>query len=233
MNELLQYLIKYESWIYLLLGLSAMLYLRRLLIALQEGRSAMFGLEKEISQRRITAASSVLILLFIMAVAEFVLATFVSSGLSASQALATPTLDLGATQQPTQAQSTGVGSPTLYPTILGQPDLPPAASGIGCVSGSLEWTDPQQGGSISGVVQLKGTIQIPNFGFYKYEFAPVGSDSWTTIAAGNVLDPEGNIGNWDTSQLTPGDYQLRLVVTDNQAQALTPCVIQVQVTAPE
>ncbi|MEN6408662.1 MAG: hypothetical protein ABFD44_03000 [Anaerolineaceae bacterium] len=228
MNDLLQYLAKYETWVYLLLGLSAIIYLRKLFIALQEGRSAMFGLERDISQRRIASASSVLILLFLMAVAEFILATFVSPGLSASQALATPTLNLEATPFPAETQPVSENG-TLVPTIA----YTPTAAGTGCTTGVLEWTDPKHGGEVSGVVALKGIIQIPNFGFYKYEFAPVGSDSWTTIAAGNTLDAEGNIGNWDTSSLTPGDYQLRLVVTDNQAQAMTPCVIQVRVVAPE
>jgi len=43
---------------------------------------------------------------------------------------------------------------------------------------------------------------------------------------------EGRLGTWDTSALAPGNYMLRLVVTDNQGIALTPCVIQVVVDAP-
>jgi hypothetical protein len=40
------------------------------------------------------------------------------------------------------------------------------------------------------------------------------------------------VGFWDTSTLTPGDYQLRLLVTDSQGQSYPPCVVPVRVSAP-
>jgi hypothetical protein len=40
---------------------------------------------------------------------------------------------------------------------------------------------------------------------------------------------QGSLGQWDTTSVPPGDYQLRLVVTDNQGQALPACVISVRV----
>ena len=39
-------------------------------------------------------------------------------------------------------------------------------------------------------------------------------------------------GTWDTSQLVPGDYLLRLVVTDNVNNLFPACVISVRVVAP-
>jgi hypothetical protein len=76
---------------------------------------------------------------------------------------------------------------------------------------------------------LIGTVDIPNFGFYKYEIAPAGSDTWATIAAGRSVVKDGPLGRWDTSALTPGDYQVRLVVVDNQGTILSPCVVPVRV----
>jgi hypothetical protein len=72
-------------------------------------------------------------------------------------------------------------------------------------------------------------VNISNFGFYKYEVAPQGSDTWATISAGRAIVNNGSLGRWDTTALTPGDYQLRLVVTDNQGQALQACVVPVRV----
>ena len=102
----------------------------------------------------------------------------------------------------------------------------------GCVAGKLDLTAPPDGGNVSGVTQLSGVIQVTNFGFYKYEYSTAGSNTWVTIAAGNEVKSDGSLGNWDVSLLNPGDYQLRLVVYDNQGIALTPCVISVKILTP-
>ena len=93
-------------------------------------------------------------------------------------------------------------------------------------------TSPEPGQEVSGTITLVGTVDVDNFGFYKYEVAPQGTESWATISAGRDIEKNGDLGLWDTSTLTPGDYQLRLEVTDNQGQAYPPCVISVRVIAP-
>ena len=105
----------------------------------------------------------------------------------------------------------------------------------GCIPGELDWTFPKNGVQISGLVNLKGTIQVPNLGFYKYEYSSVGSNNWITIAAGNTNITDSALGGggaWNTSQLVPGDYRLRLVAADNQNQALPACVINIRIVAP-
>ena len=47
-------------------------------------------------------------------------------------------------------------------------------------------TEPKDGDEVSGVVTLKGTADIPNFGFYKYEVAKPGDAVWLTISAGRA-----------------------------------------------
>ena len=89
------------------------------------------------------------------------------------------------------------------------------------------------GDEIKGTIELTGTVDIPNFGFYKYEVAPNGSDTWATIAAGREVVKDASLGRWDTTALTPGDYQLRLVLVDNQGTVLPPCVVPVQVVPNE
>ena len=64
-----------------------------------------------------------------------------------------------------------------------------------------------------------------------------GTDIWTPIAAGTSSIFEGPLGGegsgvWDTSQLEPGDYRLRLVVVDNVNNVYPPCVISVRIAAP-
>jgi hypothetical protein len=103
----------------------------------------------------------------------------------------------------------------------------------GCIPGEIEWTDPQPGDEVKGPVELKGTIAVANLGFYKYEYSQAGSDTWTTIAAGDAPVQDGPLGgNWNTEQLLPGDYRLRLVVSDNANNTLPACGIRVRVVGP-
>jgi hypothetical protein len=92
--------------------------------------------------------------------------------------------------------------------------------------------EPAEGAEVSGVIIVRGTADIQNFGFYKYEIARPGETVWLTIQAGREIKQEGELGQWDTRTLAPGDYMLRLVVTDNQGQPLEPCVVQVRVNNP-
>ncbi|MFN7036342.1 MAG: hypothetical protein ACK4SN_08245, partial [Bellilinea sp.] len=107
----------------------------------------------------------------------------------------------------------------------------------GCIPGVIEWTFPKAGETLKGVVTLRGTVSVPNLGFYKYEYSEPASGLWVTIAAGDrvivdqPLGGEGS-GQWDTSMLTPGDYRLRLVVTDNVNNVFPACVIPVRISAP-
>jgi hypothetical protein len=82
------------------------------------------------------------------------------------------------------------------------------------------------------LIVVEGTADIQNFGFYKYEVARPGETVWLTILAGRDIIRDGELGQWDTRTLAPGDYMLRLVVTDNQGESLEPCVIQVRVNNP-
>jgi len=105
---------------------------------------------------------------------------------------------------------------------------------VGCVPGRIEFTYPVDGQEVQGSVTLSGTVDILNFGFYTYEIARPGETIWLPIQVGREIKHEGVLGNWDTTALPPGEYMLRLVVTDNQGNALEPCVIRViVVAAPE
>ena len=81
-------------------------------------------------------------------------------------------------------------------------------------------------------VELSGTVNVVNLGYYKIEYAPVDSEDWVAIVAGSTAitdQPFG--GSWDTSNLSPGDYKFRLVVFTNQEKELPDCTINVLVKA--
>lgn len=221
MADFLKFISTYEALIYIVLAIGALFSFRWLYRSWNEWRVAVFSLEREFSSRRLSRSALISALIVVMFCVEFFAASFVIPGLPADFFLTTPTLDLISTP-------TGTLSPELLTQIANQPQVaqPNAA---GCTPGQIELSFPEAGDEIRGVIELTGTVNIPNFGFYKYEVAPNGSDTWATIAAGRTAVNQGSLGRWDTTALTPGDYQLRLVVVDNQGTVLTACVVPVQV----
>ena len=85
MDYVIRFLAEFEVPIYLVLGIVALVYLRRVLAALEEKRGAIFGLEREAAQRKVVAATSVLILVGLLTVGEFIVATFLAGELTQAQ----------------------------------------------------------------------------------------------------------------------------------------------------
>lgn len=221
MVDLLKFLATYEVLIYIVLAIGGMFSFRWLFRSWREWRVAVFSLEREFSLRRLGRATLISFLIVLFFCFEFSLTSFVLPGLPSDFFLVTPTLDLISTP-------TGTLSADMMTQFANQPgSIQPNASG--CTPGQLEVKFPGPGEEIKGVIELTGTVSIPNFGFYKYEVAPNGSSTWATIAAGTSVVVDASLGRWDTTALTPGDYQLRLVVIDNQGTSLPPCIVPVQV----
>jgi len=222
MSEFYKFLDTYEVLIYILLVLGGMFSFRWLWRSWSEWRISVYSLEKEFSARRFGRSAAISAIIVILFCAEFSMASFVIPGLPAEFFILTPTLDLISVRD-------GTLSPEIMTQFAGSPLQTVAASASGCISNQVDISFPQAGDEIKGAVELTGTVNIPNFGFYKYEVAPVGSSNWATISASRSVVNDDSLGRWDTSALTPGDYQLRLVVTDNQGQTLPPCVVPVKV----
>lgn len=223
-----------------MLGLAGLIYLGKFIRSWDELRQSAFGLERENAQTRLNQAASMLVLLLTMTVAEFTLVSFVAPSVPGANPLLTPTLDLLATptitlipEQSTPADAGGLqplGTPAL--SQLAAPAAPPDLED-GCTPGEVMLSAPEQDSTVSGIVEIIGTADIDNFGFYKFETAKPGEDTWLSIQAGNVAVQGGLLGNWDTTRLDPGTYRLRLVVVDNQGEAQPACAIRVNVTRVE
>src|SRR5215211_886218 len=223
MGPLYRTLASYEPLIYIALAIGGMFAFRRMWRSWREWRDSVYGLEREFALRRLGQATAAAFLILALVFVEFFVATFIAPSLPASDILATPTLDLlltpGATLSPEQATQSALSPVTQ--------SVPSGMSG--CVPDQIMITAPKPGDPVSGTVEITGTANVPNFGFFKYEVAPMGSQNWATISA--VRDPKVNevLGSWNTSSITNGDYFLRLVITDNVGVALEPCVIAVRV----
>lgn len=227
-GEFLFYLQKYELWVYLLLVGAGLLTLRRVVMAWQEWRSAVFGMERDMAQGKLTGSLTGFGLLGLLMLAHFLLTSFLAPSYPKSSAyFATPTLDVLTT--PTA---------TLDADILAVSGTPSAAtpmptpSSNGCIAGQVEWLDPLSGAEVSGSVPIKGLVNVVSLGFFKYEYSAQGSDIWVAIAAGDQLAEDKTfVGTWNTADIPAGDYRLRLVVTDSQNVVLPACEIAVRVIA--
>lgn len=225
MIETLRFLTRYEVWIYILAGGIGLIYLRKVFQALEDRRAAVFGLERENANRQLTSSGSIMGLLILVAVGEFILVTFVSPFLPEVKAMPTPTLDVLATPTITLQSSSAMAGGQSTP---GTPE--PSVSN-GCIPGQLEITNINPGQEFSDTIRIEGTTNVPGFGFYKYEYGQPGLDNWVTIAAGNEIKIDAEIGAWNISQLPQGDYELRLVVVNQQNESMPPCVIPIRVVS--
>lgn len=225
METVYRFLATYEGLIYILLALGGLFAFRWLWKSWQELHESVFGLEREFAMRRLGQALTVSFLILAMFFGELFLASFVVPTLPSADLLATPTMDILSQTQGVLSSSPDISLTALSPTL-------DTSSTSGCIPGQLIITSPEPGQEVSGTITLVGTVDIPDFGFYKYEVSPQGADTWATISAGREVVQNGDVGFWDTSTLTPGDYQLRLLVTDSQGQSYPPCVLSVRVSAP-
>jgi hypothetical protein len=223
MGPVYRTLASYEPLIYIALAIGAMFAFRRMWRSWREWRDSVYGLEREFALRRLGQATAAAFLVLALIFVEFFVATFIAPSLPASDILATPTLDLLLTP-----------AGTLSPEQATQSALSPVTQSVpsgmsGCVPDRIMITAPKPGAEVSGTIEIIGTANVPNFAFYKYEVAPLGTQNWATISAERVSKKNEKLGEWNTVPLTNGDYFLRLVITDNVGKSLEPCVIAVRV----
>jgi hypothetical protein len=222
-SALFRFFVQYETLVYLLLTIGAVISARSLWKAWREWNSAAFNLEKELSFQKVRISGALFILLIMIGLSMFCLVTFIVPFLPSITLQSTPTADL----LQTPAATLSVADMTAQ---IGTPLAPEGT--IGCTPGQIMISSPKPGGDVQGKIILTGTVNVPNFGFFKYEYAPQGSETWATIAAGDKTKNNEDLGAWDTSQLVPGDYQIQLLVTDNLGKFMPACIVPVHVIAP-
>jgi hypothetical protein len=223
MGPVYRTLASYEPLIYIALAIGGLFAFRRMWRSWREWRDSVYGLEREFALRRLGQATAAAFLILALIFVEFFIATFIAPSLPATDLLATPTLDLLLTPQGTSSPADATQA-ALSPVTQ---DVPSGMSG--CNPDQIMITSPEPGAEVSGIVKIAGTASIPNFGFYKYEVARLGTQDWATISANRDPKKNAELGEWNTTSLTNGDYFLRLVITDNVGKALDPCVIAVRV----
>lgn len=212
MEEALLLIASLQTWIYLLLLFSGLIYLRLALKWQAEVRRSQFGLERESAGSKRNRAVAMLGLIIAAAASIFAVSVFLVPRVPAAQRpTPVPTISLldsaGSTVAPQSVPSSG-----------------------GCLNEQATITSPSEGDEIRGLVEVIGTANVPNFAFYKIEVRPSEPSAlWQVITAGTDIKIEDVLGSWDTSLVENGVYLLQLVVTDTVGNAPFPCAIEVVV----
>jgi hypothetical protein len=128
----------------------------------------------------------------------------------------TPTPRPTRTPRPTQTPET-TPTPTPKPVVLPN-----------CPNSGVRLTNPTVNAVLKGAVEIRGSANIGEFQFYKFEIkGETTSGEWRTIATNDTPVTDGFLGVWDTSALPAGAYAFRLVVVDKTGNYPEPCEVNV------
>jgi hypothetical protein len=223
MERALLFIEENQTWIYFILLFGGLIYLRLSLIRADQFRKAMYGLERERSLSKLTQSGAMLVLTFALGVAVFVVANFVAPAYLANVHTA-PEGEVDPLS--TQEAEAGSGDALPQETMV----IPETLPEIGCPDPNVNLVVPQDGSTVSGVVEVRGTATHTAFGFYQFHYRLMSpGSSWNVVAAGDEPIIDDELGIWDTTWLLAGEYYFRLVVTDTAGVPAPECVIQVRV----
>ncbi len=100
----------------------------------------------------------------------------------------------------------------------------------------LTITSPNSGQIAQGLVIVSGTVTVLGFSSYELSFAYQDdpTNTWFVLQNSSVPVFEGELGTWDTTTLTDGDYTLRLrvILLDGSEQETTVSDLHVRNYTP-
>lgn len=248
MERVQELLLEYQWWIYGVLGIVLIFYLRRAIMARREGARSIFKLEQEQAQTRYGRSVIISALILLVMVAVF----FVSNPFLPSPATTTPeptptetTGPLAAstltptpppatitpTATPTRQRPTPLTRPTLTPDVVATetPVVRPAA----CPNPGVRLTSPGENQVVQGNFPIRGTANVSNFQYYKIEVGPGTNpkdQQWTVVGQLHQRPVSGGVlETFNSSAYAPGTYTLRLVVVDQTGNYPEPCRVRIAV----
>ena len=238
MTILVKLIADYAVWLYLLLGLVALLFLRTYLVARRERNNSIFALEREAASGRMVQATIGFLVILILIGGVFYTSQTLVDEIPLPEVTPTPTvlivLPPSPTPPPLLPTPTPTGTPRPRPTLPPLETITPTleiAVGVPpqCANPGVRISEPGTGAEVSGVIQIIGSANIPDFWYYKFEFQGNGFGDWTFIQRFENPINGGILGAWDTRSVPSGDYEFRLVVVDKTGNYPEPCTVLLSV----
>ena len=248
MEQVLRIIAEYQWWIYGVLGIILLFYLRRAIVARRENARSIFKLEQEQARARYNRSVAVLALILIIMAAVFIMSNPLLLARPQPTPEATPTETTGpliaptltptpppATITPTatatQVRPTRPVKPTDTPEVVAT--ATPNVRLPACPNPNVRITSPGVNQVVRGNVPVRGTASGANFQYYKIEVGPganPGDQEWTVV--GNLHRSPVNGGvleTFNSNAYPPGTYTLRLVVVDQTGNYPEPCRVTISV----
>jgi hypothetical protein len=243
MERVVQLVADYQWWIYGVLGLVLIFFLRRAMMARRESARSTFKLEQEQAQSRYNRSVVISAMILLVVIAAFVVSNPL---LPTPPPEPTPTVTTGplvkATLTPTPLPPTITPTPRPSPTPLKRPtSLTPTPEVIAtntpearlpsCPNPNARITSPGINQIVKGNVAIHGTANGDSFQYYKIEIG-VGQNpnAWTVVGELHYTPvARGQLETFNTGAYGPGTYTLRLVVVDQTGNYPEPCRVTVVV----
>ena len=228
-------------WIYGACALISLWYLRVVIVARNERRSAVFKLEREAALNRVYSAWLAAFVTIAVMGLTYLFSTVVSDAVRplvsegqptatpttaalAGAANITPTLPLPETTPTTTATRRPKPTARPQPTPLPQDTPTPGPVRPRCPDPRAVIMSPGINAQVSGMVPIIGTAEHQNFQFYKLESGVGASPTvWSYFDGGDRPVQGGQLGTLNAGALAPGTYSVRIVVVDSSGNFPPPC----------
>jgi len=238
MTIIVKLIADYDIWLYLLLGLVALLFVRAHMVARRERDNSIFSLERESATRRMVQATMGFLVTLILVGGVFYTSQTLVQEVPLPEATPTPTaiivLPPSPTPPPLLPTPTPTETPRPRPTLqLVETITPTPEVSLGvpanCPNPGVRISEPGTGATVSGVIQIVGSANIPDFWYYKFEFRGNGFGEWTFIQRFDTSISGGILGAWDTRSVPSGNYEFRMIVVEKSGNYPEPCTILLSV----
>ena len=238
MTILVKLVADYAIWLYVLLVLVALLFLRAYVVARRERDNSIFTMERESAAGRMAQATMGLLVTLIAIAGVVYTAKILVEEVPLPEVIPTPTVLIALPPSPTPPPllptPTMTGTPRPRPTLAPEETETPtpelsSATPPDCPNPGVRISEPGSGAIVSGVIQIVGSATLSDFGYYKFEFRGNGFSDWTFIQRFEEPISGGILGAWDTNSVTSGEYEFRLVVVDQTGNYPTPCTVRLSV----
>ena len=230
MLEFLRPIVILDTWLYIILGFIAFFFLRLMWLARQDRVRSIFTLERENATIRMTRYFTGFIIVLGLMLGVYYLSLVTPEIVPPLPDTPTPTpiVALPPTPTPPPLLPTPTPTQTPLPTPTATPNVS-VGQAPNCSNPGVKITQPGDGATVDGIVQVTGAASINNFDYYKFEFRVPGTNEWVFISLFNNSVAQGVLGSWNSDTVPPGNYEFRLVVVDTTGNFPEPCVIRLNV----